>query len=195
MTTTFQGYDGEMRIIEHGVTSPTTSTGYLEILFCEMDFNGPISRPKRVETLILNRGRFDTDAHYIEGSDEDLFAPLTFTVSCRLADTVHTTVLHELISGVTKLSGVTQLYSWKGLTKIGGVTTPPFKDTDKFAYRVELKWDGSTDYGFRYEEVYFQPGQQTVAESANAVMLNMTGLIYGDVTRISAFTSGVTSLV
>jgi hypothetical protein len=161
-----------------------------------MDFNGPISKPKRTETLILNRGRFDTDAHYIEGSDEDVYAPLQFTVSCRLADTVHTGVLHEWISGVTKLSGTTQLYSWKTHTKINGVSTPAFADeTGKYAYRVEVKWDGDTDYGFRYEEVYFQPGQQTISESANGVMLSMTGLIYGDVTRITAFTSGVTSVV
>lgn len=195
MTTTFQGYDGELRIISYG-TTPSTSTGYIEVLFCEMDFNGPISKPKRTETLILNRGRFDTDAHYIEGSDEDVYAPLQFTVSCRLADTVHTGVLHEWISGVTKLSGTTQLYSWKTHTKINGVSTPAFADeTGKYAYRVEVKWDGDTDYGFRYEEVYFQPGQQTISESANGVMLSMTGLIYGDVTRITAFTSGVTSVV
>lgn len=191
--TILQGYDGELRLIEYGISG---TTYHLEILFCDMNFRGPIARPLPGEELILDRGRWDDEARHIEGSDLNRFGPINFSFNCRLADTVNTQILVDWLSGVTNISGTTQLYSFKGKTSIGGVTCPPFgSTTDKYAYRAEILWDGSTDLGFRYDEVWFRPQAQSLMESPNQLTLNCQGLIYGDVSRISTFTTGTVSIV
>ena len=86
----FQGKDGELRIIEFGLNG---TTRYLKFLFCEMNYDGPISRPRSEETLIMDRGNFDSNAHYIAGNDEPRYSALPLTFSCRLADTTNTQVL------------------------------------------------------------------------------------------------------
>jgi hypothetical protein len=197
----FQGKDGELRLYEKGAISgaePSGTTYYFEILFTEMDFSGPTSRPKTEETLIMDRGNFDTNAHYIEGNDEPIYNPVNITFSTKIADTVNTQILSDWLSGVSRISnaasGASQIYSWDGGTSLAGNTTVGFKDADKMAYRVEVKWAGDPDYGLRYEEVYFTPGEQTLTESADNVMLAANGQVWGDVTRIAAFTSGTSIL-
>ena len=197
--TIFQGYDGELRLYSYGSiygADAGSSTYYLEVLFCEMDFSGPLARPHTEENLIITRGRFDADARYIEGADDPRYEPVDFSFSCRLADTVNTRVLTDWISGVTKITGTTQLYSFKGKTTIDGITLPVFSDsTRKYAYRIEMKWDGTNDYGLRYEEVYFPPQRQSIRESPDGLMLNCGGMIYGDVTRITTFTASTISII
>lgn len=199
--TIFQGYDGELRLYSYGNvygTDPSGTTFYLEVLFCEMDFSGPLSRGKAEERLILDRGRYDSNAHYVKGDDLPIYSPVQFSFSARLADTVNTRVLSDWVSGVTALvnaaSATTIIYSWMGHTTLQGSTAPQFSDESKYRYRVDMKWDGTNDYGVRYEEVYFPPEQQTISESADGLILNATGMIYGDVTRISAFYSGTSIL-
>lgn len=188
----FQGKDGELRIIEFGLSG---TTRYLKILFCEMNYDGPIARPRTEEKLIMDRGNFDTNAHYVEGNDEPRYAPIPLTFSCRLADTTNSKIVTEWIGGTTKISGVTQLYSFKGKTTIDGNTLPDFvNNTAKYAYRVEVLWDGTNDLGFKNEEVYFTPQEQKVTESAEGLILSCNGQIYGDVTRITGFTAGTTAI-
>ena len=90
----FQGKDGELRVIDYGLDTVSGSTRYyMEVLFCEMDFSMPSSyRPRTDETLIMDRGNMDTNAHYIEGNDDPIYAPLTLSFSCRLADTINSEV-------------------------------------------------------------------------------------------------------
>ena len=191
----FQGKDGELRIL-------SGSSQSLSILFCEMDYSGPLSRTLTEETLMMNRGVFSTDAHYIAGNDEPRYAPLPLTFSCRLNDNTNTWILGEWISGVTNISGSTQLYTTKGTTTIDGNTLPDFANgaggnsdvvssvSSKYAYNVEVLWDGTNDFGIGNKEVYFKPGEQTITESADGVMLSCNAEIYGDVTRITGFTAG-----
>ena len=191
----FQGKDGELRISDRGVGAVTH---YLSLLFSEMDFTGPTSRPRVEDTLIMDRGVFDSNAHYISGDDSPRYAPLPISFSCRLADTVNSKVTFEWLSGVTKLSGTTQLYNMKGHTYLdsSSVSLPVFADqTGKFAYQTEVLWDGSSDLGLQYSEVYFPPGQQTITESADGVILSCNGLVYGGVSRIEAFDSNPTTAV
>ena len=144
----------------------------------------------------MDRGLFDTNAHYIQGNDEPRYAPIPITFSCKLADTVNTWVLGEWLSGVTNISGVTQLTTTKATTTIDGNTLPNFADsTGKYAYNVEVLWDGTNDYGLKYNEVFFTPGEQTITESADGVTLSSNGQVYGDVTRITGFTSCYTSIL
>ena len=195
----FQGRDGQLRIIEKGDwgqgTFRTGSTWYLEVLFCGMDFSAPLERPKTEERIILNRNVFDSDAHYVQGSDDAKMAPLSLSFSCMVDDKKYSGMLHSVLSGATEIpmtAGVTKWASWDGSTTIGGISLPTFADSTKQSYRVEVLWDGSTDYGMRYEEVYFPPDQQTITESEDGLSISVTALAYGDVSRISAFTAGTT---
>jgi len=183
----FTGKDGELRISDRGVGAVTH---YLSVLFSEMDFTGPTSRPRIEDTLIMNRGVFDSDAHYISGDDSPRYAPIPISFSCKLADTNNSKVLMEWLSGVTLLSGTTQLYNMKGHTYLdsSSVSLPVFADqTGKFAYQTEVLWDGTSDIGMQYSEVYYPPGQQTITESADGLTLSANGMVYGGVTRITAF--------
>lgn len=196
----FQGYDGELRLYSATTIHTATASAYMEVLFCNMDFTGPTSRGKTEEEMIMNRGQFDDNSHYIEGSEHPVFQPMTFTFGCRLADTVNTQALCDWLSGVTTVNGRT-IYGWQydSTNNWGGTTlqvcghtehlTPQFEDTSKNRYRVEVLWDGTNDLGYRYEEVYFRPGDVNVTESENAVGISVTGEIYGTVTRITAFSS------
>ena len=184
----WQGKEGELRLIEHGLNG---TTYYLEVLFTEMDFSAPIKRPRTEETLTMNRGMMDSDAHYIEGDDTPRFAPMSMTFSCKLADTNDTRVLSDWLSGNTTVGGIsgsTRIYSRDGLSTIWGKDTPGFADSGKQSYIVEMLWDGTvssgSSYGHRYDEVYFPPDQQTISESADGLSLSGNGMIYGDVTRI-----------
>jgi len=187
----FQGKDGELRINDHGLSG---TTHYISILFCEMDFSGPTSRPRTEETLVMNRGVFSTDAHFIEGNDEPIYGPLPVTFSCRMADTSASTVALDMLSGVTTIR-TKILYGRDGYATHLGNTIPAFRDAGKNGYTVEVLWDGDQDLGYQYDCVYFAPGQQTITESADGVMLSCNGVVYGGVSRIDSFTSGHTDLV
>jgi hypothetical protein len=195
----FQGKDGKLRI-------QCGTTKYAEILFTDMNFTAPTARPRTDETLIMNRGRFDSDAHYVQSDDEPRYAPLDMSFSCRLADTINSRGIAQLFSGVSNLntggaaSGTTRLYTMKGTTSIDGNTLPEFNEnsggvTAKLAYHVEVLWDGVQDFGMKYNEVWFKPGQSTITESKDGLTLNVKGLIYGEVTRIWSFTAGLTQIL
>jgi len=181
----FQGQDGEMRIISAGTGGTTL---HLQVLFCEMDFSGPIGIPKREETLIMDRGVYSSDAHMIDHGDDPRYAPVDISFTCRLADTINTQTLNNLLSGSTIVSGITYtLTSWKNVeASIDGNVLPDFADTSKMAYRVEIIWDGDgTDFGLRYNEVYFPPMEQTISEGADTLTLAASGKVYGGVSAIT----------
>ena len=189
----FQGKDGEVQICELGTAAGATH--YLKVLFCEMDFTGPTSRPRVEDSLIMDRGVFDSNAHYISGNDDPRYAPLPFSFSARLADTVDSRALQDWLSGVTLIpnavGGTTQIYSFDGSTTIDGNTLPSFKDSGKQTYRFEILWEGSSvSTGIQYSDAHFPPGQQTITESADGLTLSANGIIYGNVSRINNFTSG-----
>jgi len=195
-----QGQDGELRISDWGAAGGATH--YIQILFTEMDFSAPTSRPLTEETLILDRNKADSNMHYIQGPDTPIYDPIAITFTCKIADTSSTQLMVDWLSGVTRLpgasSGLTQLYSWKGKTTISGNSLPAFADsTGKYAYKTEIKWDASsagTDIGYQYNEVFFTPGEQTITEAPDGVTLNVNGQIYGGVSRINSFDANTTLL-
>ena len=187
-----QGQDGTLRISEQG---STTVTYYLQVLFSEMDFSGPIARSKREESIIMDRGIFDSNTHMIDHSDEPVLDPLDLSFTARLADTTNTQYLTFWLSGVTQCSSTSTIYSTKGTTTLNGTTLPDFGDASKTAYRVEIIWinPAGTTYGIRYNEVYFPPSEQSISEGADTLTLAASGKIYGDVSHITAFASGTSS--
>jgi len=94
----FQGKDGELRITSYGYNG---TTRYIKVLFCEMNYDGPLGKTRTEERLVMDRGIFDACSHMVEGNDEPRFNPAPLTFSCRLADTTHTQVLVDWLSGVT----------------------------------------------------------------------------------------------
>jgi len=195
----FQGKDGELRIVT-GAASPTLY--YLEVLFTEMDFTAPISRPRTEETLVMDRGNFDTNAHYIEGNDEPRYSKIPLSFSCKLADTINTRVLHDFLEGKATITnavgGSSAVVTTLGTTTIDGNTLPAFLpkvSSTTPVWNVEILWDGTNDYGLKYNEAYFVPGESTITESADGVMLSVNAQVLGDVTRITAFSSTTHSFI
>jgi hypothetical protein len=137
----------------------------------------------------------DTNSHYIQGDDHPIVDGLPMSVSCRMDDQAQITWLRDVLSGVTAVNGKSTT-TYKATTSVtiagAAVTTPSFADGTKMAYRVEVLWDGSNDYGWALNEVYFEPREQNVTEGEDSVMINMNGLIFGAISPITSFTSGVT---
>lgn len=180
--------------------------------FFEVPFRGnitaPVNRARAGETLVLDRGRFNPDAHYVSPPDDPLLNPVPFSCNFRLANQEpNYSKLLTLISppggSTTKNIGGRAWVSSKGTTQIfnsdplGSVlaTTPQFSDSEKHCVNIEALWidpQGIANKGFRWGEVYFPPDRQ-VTEGVDSVMVDLSGEIYGAITQISAFTSGVES--
>ena len=77
------------------------------------------------------------------------------------------------------------------------VVLSTFADRKKVAVDVEVMFqerDGSNKFGYRLKEVLFEPGSQQLNESADFVMLKMTGMVYGEAQRITAFSRSMSVL-
>lgn len=210
-----QGQDGELRIVEWGnVGTRVGTTYYLEILFCEMDFSAATSRPRAEERLILDRNKADTNMHYALGPDTPRYEPIPLTFSARIQDTTNSWAVSEWLSGSSNVYttlnatdgvGTTVITSWagKGAAGTGGTidgnTLPDFAadgdpNLEKMTYRVEIRWDGASKIGYQYNQVHFTPGENTITESPDGLIINANAQVYGDVTRIADFTAGYTSI-
>ena len=78
----FTERDGAIRLYD-GTGTPY----YLELVFDQADFSGPLGAPRTEEMLVLNRQQMDSYAHYVKGSDEALMAPVEISLSALLTDT------------------------------------------------------------------------------------------------------------
>ena len=198
----FQARDGELRIVEHGNGG---TTYYLEILFTEANLSGPIARPRTEEILYSDRGKADDHAGYREAPSISRLEPLPLTFTTRGANTSHSDALVTLLSGTTVVRTHT-MYSRRGagvtsmtpIPQIGTWTAglPDFADGGKNAYMVEALWSGSgvSNLGYRWDEVYFPPNEQTVTEGEEAISISLNGQVYGGIAKITAFTTGCTEL-
>ncbi len=180
--------------------------------FFELPFRGgvtgPVDRARAGETPVLDRGRFTADAHYVSPPDDPLLSPVPFSCNFRLANTEPNflkmlTLIRAAGGSTTKDIGGRAWASTKGTTQIfnsdplGSVlaTTPRFSDAEKHCVNVEILWtdpQGIQNRGFKWSEVYFPPDRQ-VTEGVDSVMVDLAGEIYGAVSPITSFTSGVES--
>ena len=189
----FTNKDGELRLYDgSGVTGPI----YMEILFTNADLSFPLGRGRPEETLVLNRGNADENAQYSDGPDNPILEGLPFSASLMADDTVNTQYLVDLLSGVTLINNKS-LTSTKGtstvtVTATSTVSTPAFADDQKVTYDAEIIYDGSNDLGFKIDEIYFNPMSQVVNEGEDSITINLDGMIHGNITRISSFSSGTT---
>ena len=160
---------------------------YQVVGFANMDFNGPIGRPRQEEVLVLDRDTMSSTAHYVQGSDEKIYEPLPVTFSCILDDTVNQDYVFDALAcgnpgaGSWTATGVTT----KGDTKNDASNyNPAFADaTNKKAVDIIIQWDtdrtSSTPNGLGLYEVYFPLEEQSIVESADGITLNCNGAIYG----------------
>ena len=182
----FTGRDGVLRIYDSSATAK-----YFEVAFCAMDFSGVVGRPKTEEVLVLNRQKMDSNAHYIEGSDDVIYDPVEISFSCLIDDSVNKDKIFEALqcgnpdSAYWAGTGV----SSKGDTKNDGVNyNPLFKDSNKKAVNVQILWNSAgIDQGYAYYEVFFPSNEQVITESDDGVTLACKGAVYGIVERINAF--------
>lgn len=186
-----QGKDGQLNIIDQGNNG---TTHFLKVVFSNMDFVGPTNRPRPAESIVLIRGKMDSDAYYIEEDDTGRYTPMPVNFSCSMTDSSDSIALHDLVNGESTVSG-SQVYSTKGYSTIDGNQLPSFSGTTKFTYTVEMLWGGgTTNYGLQYNEVFFLPGSQAISEQGDSVVISTNGLVYGGVSRINSLTTaGLTS--
>lgn len=74
--------------------------------------------------------------------------------------------------------------------KGSAIKAPVFADKKKVCIDAEAIWqerDGTNLYGIRMKEMYFEPGRQSIGESADFVVFNLTASMYGEAERITAF--------
>lgn len=182
--------NGKMRFYD-GTGTPF----YLEFDFDAGDFSGPLMVPLTDEQIILDRGKATSDIHHIEGSEDKIWEPSQITFSAMLQDnTLHGYILEwiEWLNGGSATINLNSLVTTKGTTqRDGAVTAPAFADSNKKSCDIEILWDGPTnDIGLQYAEVFIPGDQVSVAEGDDAITLSFTGMCYGSITRISAFTAG-----
>lgn len=194
-------YDGT------GLPTPGTQK-YITLRFSEMNLTVPEGANRPEEMLRLNRGQLDANAHYIQGLDDPITEPVQMTTSFRLESGTNKELVHEFLglrfaSGQDVTwnagSGNVALITTKG-TSVGRpsgltgalVVLPQFTDLKKKCVNCEGLWDDLTGskIGRQLSEVYFRPGEQSLNESPDAVMVNLNGLVYGSINSITAFSAG-----
>jgi len=213
----YQGRDGELRIYDNSQSSAgAAATPYAyRVLFEQMDFQaGYQARPE--EAARLDRQRITDDAHLQLGSDETLYNPVDVSFSMAVSSE-HTDAIMEIIGASWAAIGHTTSASWKvkGTPAAGLVSTKAralsgdgqyaggrvdgrgsivrlqgFADAKKTAVDVEVIFKepaGGNKWGLLMKEVNFEPGRQQISESADYVIMRLTGAMYGEMVSISAF--------
>ena len=162
---------------------------YFEVAFSNMDFNGPIGRPRPAEKLVLNRGRTDANMHYVKDPDSGIYEPLPISFSCAMDDTLNKNDIQLALicsdpdSSYWTATGTTA----KGTTQNDGSNNnPAFADTSKKAVNVQILF-GTMGIGWAFYEVYFPGDQVTISESEESVNLSANGGVYGVIEAIHGF--------
>jgi hypothetical protein len=161
---------------------------YFEVIFAGMDSSGPISRSMTEEMLVLNRNKMDSYAHYIEGPDDAIYAPLDVSFSCMIDDTVN----RERIMLALECGNPNDSARWtsagtttKSQTKNDGTNyNPAFKDSTKKTVNVQILWTGTNPIGMAYYECFAVREAQSISEAEDGVTLSCTLACYGLIKKI-----------
>lgn len=168
-----------------------------------ISFPAAANRPD--EELIIDRGKADTNMHFIVADDTTIFQPLKGSITFQLD---MGTVVKETIDflgnpfglspwkpggGTATVAPVTTLGS---RTNIDGtsVTCKAPRDAVKVAALLNIEMltvnpDASgDDFGRKLQGVYFQPPMESVVNPKGSLVTNYE--VYGAVTVMAAFTSG-----
>lgn len=190
----FTNRDGKIRFYDATTLTPF----YLELIFDNGDIDGPMGEPKAEEIVVLDKGKVTPHAHCITGPEDGILAPLDVTFSLLLTDQNYSDYFLDWLEAMQDGTGsptvnLHPIVTTKGTTKRGGVNTLSFGDLTKLACNIEylLFQDGGVNnQGWRYAECFFHLDQCKVNVSEESVVINATAKCYGEVKRISAFTTG-----
>jgi hypothetical protein len=196
MANTYIGKDGTIRWYES--TAPTPF--YVEACYEQMDFSGPMGRPRADDILVLDRGKLSNKAHYVEAVDDAILEPVDISFSARLDDTEMRTRLREVLDLDHPAAWTVDGDTWvttKADSQLepgdfsGDVTLPAFADPVKRCTDLHVLWDsGSNDIGLKFQEVFWAPDQQTISEAEDSVIVNLTGRVFGLISSITEFIAG-----
>lgn len=213
----FQGRDGELRFLDNsqGAAGASATPRGMRVMFESMDLSiTPPARPPELSRQ--NRERLTVDSHYVPGPETNLLDPSDISFSAVIS-VGETDAILQMIGmqwageeGTSKttwavkgtpatgfISTKSRAVSGDGLY-IGGridakgsaIRLPDFGDQKKVAVDMEALWTtraGASGYGIRLKEVYFPPEAQRFGEAADQVTINLTGRMYGEYQRITAF--------
>ena len=201
---TYYGKNGELRFYDG--TTPTPN--YIVLPFSEMNLTVPEGANRPEEIIRLNRGQLDTVSHYIQGLDDPIVEPVQATTSFGLISGTNKNLIHDFL-GLRFASG--QQGSWQAGTGPTSLTTtkstsagrpaglsgslvtlPLFTDPKKVCVNMECLWDdlNSSKIGRLLSEAYFRPGEQTLNEAPDGVIVQLNALVYGQIRDITAFSAG-----
>lgn len=198
---------GTLRIYSVGQDSTGGSTGpkYLEVRFQNGNINFALGPAFPAQVLALDRNTFTTDAHYIDVDDTDVLAPLPLSFDFRATDKFMPNMLHSLSNPFGSTAWTVGNFTWTGynesaITRKNGantaITIPSFALSGIQLVRAELKLSKtSTDSGvqdsvFNFTGVHFPRDQVGGALGDDNLTFAVNGLIYGDVSLSTAFSSG-----
>ena len=174
----------------------TGTAYYLQFELDSGDFSGPMGQPRQEEQLVLNRGRMDSNAHYVKGSDEPLMEPVAISFSLPVRDDDQTVNILDWLQagqdgGSTTVNSNTVATTKQDTQRDGSNNNPAFADSNKLTSNIEyLIETGGTDLGLKYAEVFFPLDQVSISEGEDGIVLNLAGMCYGTITRITSFTAG-----
>lgn len=169
-----------------------TDGRFYDVPFAAMDFSGPLQRPLTEESLVLNRNKMGSLAHYIEDADNSIHDPLELSFTCFMDSAIQDQVVQALTCGDPNITGWTGTgVSTKGFSKNDGLNyNPAFADSGKKTVNVQILWDmgaGGYPFGAAFYEVYFPPEQISISEGDEGIVLSATGGVYGVIERIFGF--------
>jgi len=167
---------------------------YLEIAFSNGDFTGPIGRPRPEEVLILERGNYNSKAHYINTSDMAIYEPLPISLSCLVDDTYNKDDVQAALACLDPDSArwTATGVSTKGNTQNdGSVDNPTFADANKKTVNAMILFSSpgsGLDFGWAYYETFFVASETQFAEGEEGNTLTIAGGVYGliELTRVLA---------
>lgn len=173
----------------------TATPYFLELDLDLGDFSGPLGTPRQDEELVLNRGRSDSEAHYVKGSDDKLLESLSISFSVFVRDDTQFLYIKQWLragqdGGTTTVNSNTLTTTKEDTQRDGSNNNPAFADTNKLTFNAEWLVSGDSDYGVKYAEVFFPLDQQNFSEGDDGITLQLNGLVYGTITDITSFTSG-----
>ena len=194
----FSGRDGELRLYDN-------NAHYISLKFVGMNFSAPMGRPRAIENTVVTAGGF---FHAPTGPDFESTTyepvPISFSLWVNTDDwNVHRSAFSNIDMDEPWVVGA---HTWTTTAGKGSLIRPDgsylptelFFDVKKKTVDVQLLWRGPATsgsvVGMKYEETYFAPQNLSIQESSDFVEIRASGLAYGNVQPIGAFTPGTSSI-
>jgi hypothetical protein len=148
------------------------------------------------EILELDRENFTSDAHYREGSDEKMMAPVPITFSTVITDQAQTVYLLDWLAAMndalaTQVNSNTLVSTEADSQRDGATNNAVFADSNKSTF--DILWlitMSGTDLGMQYMECRVDMDQVQIAEADDGITISINAMCYGTITRITGFPAG-----